>query len=82
MKLVDVMWSTPVNVISVVCDCSAGLIHPARISLVTCPYCGRQELWHAVDPKPASGPWSERVMDNEIGKASAAISGKRAEQLS
>ena len=62
MTLMDVMWALPVNVISVVCDCGHGFIHPTNYSLARCPRCGRAELWHSVDPAPQSGPWSEPVM--------------------
>jgi len=62
MLLTDVYWSLPVNRIRVLCDCGQLLDHPTNVSLVVCPECQRFELWHHVDPKPESGPWSEPVM--------------------
>lgn len=53
---------TPTNIVGVHCDCGVFFAWPSHISLATCPGCNRQDLWHAVDPRPESGPWSEPVM--------------------
>jgi hypothetical protein len=66
MKLLDVEWALPVNLLLVHCDCTLLFRWPADISVVRCPLCGRKELWHSVDPKPEKGPWSLRVMENKV----------------
>lgn len=66
MRLVDARWALPVNRLAVVCDCGVMLDHPSNVSLVTCPACGRAELWHSVDPRPNAGPWSEPVMQRAM----------------
>lgn len=67
MTLIDVEWTTYVNLLTVQCDCRVIFQWPSNISTVRCPLCGRQELWHSVDPKPEKGPWSRRVMVNKVG---------------
>lgn len=65
--LIDVGWAWPVNVLAIVCEpCGVGFRWPSNVSLVKCPRCGVQELWHEVEPKPATGPWSEPVMMNLV----------------
>lgn len=71
MNIVHVRWSIPVNRLTVICDCGCSIDWPSNVSLVRCPRCGRQELWHDVDPKPQSGPWSEPVMRNGALKTQA-----------
>jgi hypothetical protein len=66
MHLIGVRWGSPVNRLTVKCNCGLTIDWPANVSLVTCPRCRYAELWHSVDPKPASGPWSEPVMENRI----------------
>jgi hypothetical protein len=63
MRLVDVSWAQPVNRLVVRCDCAMEFIWPSNVSLAQCPVCRRAELWHSVDPRPESGPWSEPVME-------------------
>jgi hypothetical protein len=66
MHLIDVYWSLPVNRIRVLCDCGRTLDHPTNVSLVVCPQCRRFELWHSIEPRPQSGPWSEPVMQHRV----------------
>jgi hypothetical protein len=66
VKLVDVYWALPVNRLRVVCDCGSHIDTPSNFSLAICPRCRRAELWHSVDPRPVSGPWSEPVMENVV----------------
>jgi hypothetical protein len=63
MVLFDVYWTPEVNRLRIRCDCSALIDHPSRFSLVRCPRCHRAELWHAIEPRPNDGPWSEPVME-------------------
>lgn len=49
-------------VLAVQCDCGVRFAWPSHVSLAQCPGCGRAELWHKVEPRPAEGMWSERVM--------------------
>lgn len=65
MKLIDAYWTPGVNHLWVACDCGALLNHPSKVSLCQCPKCGRAELWHGIDPRPASGPYSESVMQSQ-----------------
>jgi hypothetical protein len=66
MTLINVRWGLPVNTLVVFCDCGEILYRPSNYSLVECPVCRRRELWHSVEPKPLSGPWSEPVMTNLV----------------
>lgn len=67
MKLLDVRWSLPVNKLIVLCDCGLLMEHPSNYSVVRCCHCNRQELWHAIEPKPQTGPWSLPVMTLNLG---------------
>jgi hypothetical protein len=58
MTLVDVKWAPFGNVLIVRCDCGGLMSQMARYSVVHCPNCHREELWHSIDPKPKEGPWS------------------------
>jgi hypothetical protein len=60
----------PVNLLAITCDCGVKFAWLSSVSLAQCPFCGKQELWHDVDPKPSSGPWSERAMiaDSNTGQ--------------
>lgn len=77
MKLIDAVFSryafvpavgsrTSHNVLIIRCDCGTKFAAPSDISLVKCPGCSCEELWHGVDPKPLSGEWSEPVMENLV----------------
>jgi len=63
MILRDVAWAEPVNILVVEC-CGARFAWSSRISCVTCPLCGRRELWHDVEPK--GGVWVQPVMENRV----------------
>jgi hypothetical protein len=65
MTLVDVLWDAHSNVLVVEC-CGARFTAPAWRSPVRCPQCGVVELWHGVEPKPTTGPWSLPVMKRHI----------------
>lgn len=66
MTLIDVRWTTYVNLLTVQCDCRVIFEWPSNVSVVGCPLCGRRELWHSVDPRPEKGPWSLRVMKHKL----------------
>jgi hypothetical protein len=51
-----------VNILAIICDCGVSFVWPSHVSLAECPGCQKRELWHDVEPKPATGPWSEPVM--------------------
>lgn len=59
----------PVNILAIACDCGVQFAWPSHVSLVSCPHCGLQELWHGVAPKCASGPWSEPEMAHPSDKS-------------
>ena len=58
----------PVNILAIACDCGVRFAWQSRFSLVQCPGCGAQALWHDVTPKPESGPWSQVVMASVVGR--------------
>lgn len=64
MKLVDVYWSSPVNRLKVQCNCGILLDAPSNVSVVKCPLCQKEELWHSVDP--AEGIWNMPVMEHAL----------------
>lgn len=64
MRIVDVYWTDRVNMLKIVCDCGNILTWPCNISTVNCYSCGKEELWHAVDPHPR--PWDKRVMESRL----------------
>jgi hypothetical protein len=66
MVLVDVLWSFPVNTLIVECACGITFFWPSNYSVVRCAKCNSQMLWHSVDPKLKSGPWSLPVMEHRL----------------
>jgi uncharacterized Zn finger protein (UPF0148 family) len=65
MRLIDVRWNSYVNMLTIACDrCAIVFVWPSNIGLVECPICRQGQLWHSVEPKPNTGPWSEPVMEN------------------
>jgi predicted RNA-binding Zn-ribbon protein involved in translation (DUF1610 family) len=58
MILFDVIWQEDVNWLMIYCNCGIVLKRRSNYSAISCPMCGRVELWHSVQPKPADGPWS------------------------
>jgi predicted RNA-binding Zn-ribbon protein involved in translation (DUF1610 family) len=60
MMVFDVVWENDVNWLLISCDCNCHAIfkHPSNYSAIACPWCGRVELWHSVQPKSTDGPWS------------------------
>jgi hypothetical protein len=64
MMLLDVYWSLPVNRLVIQCDCGITFDAASNYSVVRCPRRGKVELWHSVDPRASSGPWSLPVMQH------------------
>ena len=61
MKLLDVTWAVPVNILTVGC-CGITFRRPSNYSRVRCPVCNTINLWHDVEPR--GGVWTDPVMDN------------------
>lgn len=57
---------TITQVLAVKCDCGVHFAWPSHVSTAECPGCGRQELWHKVEPRPETGPWSAPVMERPM----------------
>ena len=66
MTLIDVIWTPEVNLLAVNCLCGLFFFWPSNYSVVRCPACRREKLWHGVDPKPEEGPWSLPEMENKV----------------
>lgn len=64
MILRDALWATPIIILAIECDCGVRFAWPSNVSTAQCPNCGKQELWHDVDPK--GGIWSGPVMENGV----------------
>jgi hypothetical protein len=74
MKLVDVTWGDPVNILTVEC-CGEQFRRPSNYSRVRCPRCNKIELWHRVQPtKPGSGFFDDPVMEQPTSPLTSVVS--------